>query len=229
MDAPLRESNTTLSSLILKIDSEDTVNLIDYNEFYWFIEFNGELGYLGEGYILETPEILAFKLARIDLNEEKLIDLKDRTVEEEKIILEKKIIEYRFKIIEEQKAGEQVKMDRDNQIRQEKERAAIQSRQAAIQKEERDRINREEEIIRKGKEELNRRSEINSKYDPLIAKRIINEKYFLGMTDEMARDSLGRPKDINRSVGSWGVHEQWIYSNDLLLYFENGILTSYQN
>ena len=120
-------------------------------------------------------------------------------------------------------------MDRDNQIRQEKERAAIQSRQAAIQKEERDRINREEEIIRKGKEELNRRSEINSKYDPLIAKRIINEKYFLGMTDEMARDSLGRPKDINQSVGSWGVHEQWVYSNDLLLYFENGILTSYQN
>jgi hypothetical protein len=48
------------------------------------------------------------------------------------------------------------------------------------------------------------------------------------MTDEMARFSLGNPKDVNRSTGSYGAHEQWVYSS-IYLYFENGVLTSDQN
>lgn len=52
--------------------------------------------------------------------------------------------------------------------------------------------------------------------------------YWTGMNREMATISLGSPKDINRTVGSWGIHEQWIY-DDIYLYFENGKLTSYQN
>lgn len=52
--------------------------------------------------------------------------------------------------------------------------------------------------------------------------------YWIGMSREMATISLGRPNDINRTVGSWGVHEQWVY-DDLYLYFENGKLTSYQD
>lgn len=51
--------------------------------------------------------------------------------------------------------------------------------------------------------------------------------YWIGMTKEMAKISLGNPKDINKTVGSWGVHEQWVYNN-LFLYFENNKLTSYQ-
>ena len=58
----------------------------------------------------------------------------------------------------------------------------------------------------------------------------------IGMTKEMALASWGRPSDINRTVGSWGVHEQWVYSTSPAygsipsnyLYFENGILTTYQ-
>ena len=50
------------------------------------------------------------------------------------------------------------------------------------------------------------------------------------MTDDMARESVGKPDDINRSTGSWGVHEQWVYSQrKLYLYFENGKLTSTQD
>jgi hypothetical protein len=52
--------------------------------------------------------------------------------------------------------------------------------------------------------------------------------YWIGMNKEMATISLGQPTDINRTVGTWGVHEQWVYDN-LYLYFENGKLTSYQN
>lgn len=51
--------------------------------------------------------------------------------------------------------------------------------------------------------------------------------FWLGMTDEMARIAFGDPKEINETVGSWGKHEQWVYSS-IYLYFENGKLTSYQ-
>jgi hypothetical protein len=60
-------------------------------------------------------------------------------------------------------------------------------------------------------------------------------KIVLGMTTELARASWGQPTDINRSVGSWGVHEQWVYrpalssGSSTYLYFENGILTSWQD
>lgn len=49
------------------------------------------------------------------------------------------------------------------------------------------------------------------------------------MTNAMARESWGLPEDINRTVGAWGVHEQWIYPGNVYLYFENGILTSWQD
>jgi len=48
------------------------------------------------------------------------------------------------------------------------------------------------------------------------------------MTKEQVLASWGKPEDINRSVGRWGVHEQWIYDSTYL-YFENGILTSFQD
>lgn len=65
------------------------------------------------------------------------------------------------------------------------------------------------------------------------AQRIIDHKIWLGMTDSMAVLSWGRPNDINRSVYSWGTHEQWVYdggrySSTWYLYFEEGILTSWQ-
>lgn len=60
---------------------------------------------------------------------------------------------------------------------------------------------------------------------PLIAKRVIR----LGMTKAMVIDSWGQPQDINRTVGSWGVHEQWVYGNSTYVYFENGKLTSWQD
>ncbi len=54
----------------------------------------------------------------------------------------------------------------------------------------------------------------------------------VGMTAEQAMASWGHHGNrINRSVGSWGVHEQWIYGEYArsYLYFENGILTSWQD
>lgn len=73
------------------------------------------------------------------------------------------------------------------------------------------------------------------KFDKLLTKygvseflnAIINKKIKIGMTSAMVIDSWGKPQSINKSVGSWGVHEQWVYSS-AYLYFENGVMTSYQ-
>ena len=51
---------------------------------------------------------------------------------------------------------------------------------------------------------------------------------WIGMTDDMLLIALGSPNEINRTVGRWGVHEQWVYEREYY-YFENGIMTSYQD
>ena len=72
-------------------------------------------------------------------------------------------------------------------------------------------------------------NELSNKYGSEIAQKILAEKIWIGMTEEMATDSWGKPLDINRDVGSWGVHEQWVFLGGVYLYFENGKLTSWQD
>jgi len=58
-------------------------------------------------------------------------------------------------------------------------------------------------------------------------------KVQIGFTTEQVVCAWGRPSDINRTVGSWGVHEQWVYQHGdcsmTCLYFEDGVLTSFQD
>lgn len=74
-----------------------------------------------------------------------------------------------------------------------------------------------------------RKADLTKKYGSASAQKILEGMVWIGMTDAMAVESIGKPKEINRSVGSWGVHEQWVYGNDIFLYFENGKLTSWQD
>ena len=94
---------------------------------------------------------------------------------------------------------------------------------------------RNDRLEKQRKENLKREVEANthrkmlvSKYGSVNGERVFAGKIWLGMTKEMAEDSWGKPSDINRTVGSWGVKEQWIYS-DAYLYFDNGILNSWQD
>jgi len=61
-----------------------------------------------------------------------------------------------------------------------------------------------------------------------ILTAIKNGKVFIGMTKQQVIASWGDPATINRTVGKWGVHEQWVYE-DAYLYFENDTLTSFQD
>lgn len=58
---------------------------------------------------------------------------------------------------------------------------------------------------------------------------ISNQQVFLGMSTDEAIASWGRPSDINRTAGAWGVHEQWVYGDNTYIYFKNGKLTSWQD
>lgn len=57
---------------------------------------------------------------------------------------------------------------------------------------------------------------------------IMKGHIWLGMTTDMCRESKGIPDHINRTTGSYGSHEQWVYPY-LYLYFENGILKTIQD
>jgi hypothetical protein len=74
-----------------------------------------------------------------------------------------------------------------------------------------------------------RKNEILKKYGSTNGQKILDGKIWLGMTSEMAKESWGAPYDINRTAGSFGVREQWVYKNDQYLYFEDSILTSWQD
>lgn len=58
---------------------------------------------------------------------------------------------------------------------------------------------------------------------------VIRREPRLGMDVCTAMAMFGQPNANNRSVGSWGTDEQWVYrSRRLYLYFRNEKLTSFQ-
>jgi hypothetical protein len=87
---------------------------------------------------------------------------------------------------------------------------------------------RQAAIARQKATDVKRIANIKAKKWPAdIEKAVIDKKIRLGMTDEQVRMAWGKPETVNRSVGSWGRHEQWVYGSTYL-YFENDLLKSYQ-
>lgn len=83
-----------------------------------------------------------------------------------------------------------------------------------------------EEVIRKEERE----EYIRAKFGEEIADLILSHKVKLGMSKEMVKESWGTPSGgVNRTIGSWGIHEQWVYGSKRYLYFENGTLTTIQD
>ena len=60
-----------------------------------------------------------------------------------------------------------------------------------------------------------------------IRKTIEEKKIKRGMTGEQVKLSWGKPKHVNKGAGARGDYEQWIYGK-YVLYFENGILSSFK-
>ncbi len=88
----------------------------------------------------------------------------------------------------------------------------------------------ERQLAEKKATELRRQKERKARIESFptnIQECIKKKKVILGMTTEQVTLSWGWPEHINRSVGKWGEHEQWVYGSTYL-YFENGIMTSFQ-
>ena len=45
---------------------------------------------------------------------------------------------------------------------------------------------------------------------------------------QVLNSEWGSPKEKNITETKYGKHEQWVYSNNKYIYFENGIVTSIQ-
>lgn len=69
---------------------------------------------------------------------------------------------------------------------------------------------------------------IDPKWDKATAEIIKQRKIKLGMTEQQVLLSWGKPERINKTVGSSGVHEQWVYGVGQYVYVQNGKLTSFQ-
>lgn len=51
----------------------------------------------------------------------------------------------------------------------------------------------------------------------------------IGMTkDQVLNTSWGKPNRINTTENAWGIHEQWCYSGQRYIYFDDGIVTTIQ-
>lgn len=111
---------------------------------------------------------------------------------------------------------ELLKINEEFRLRKEKEDA------------EKKRLENEKETAIQKQKELEYRQSILRQFGKETGQKLLEGYYWIGMTAKMAKISLGEPRSINRTVGSWGVHEQWVYYS-LYLYFEDGIVTSYQN
>lgn len=69
---------------------------------------------------------------------------------------------------------------------------------------------------------------------PEVAQAISLQKVIIGMTEAEVIRSWGRPDKINRTRGIGYRSEQWVYerngiSSSQYLYFDNGILRSFQS
>lgn len=86
-----------------------------------------------------------------------------------------------------------------------------------------------EERRTKGREIVEQRAE-KARQRRLIKEAIRNKQVMIGMTKADVIASWGRPSDINRTIRSSGVREQWVYrskSGDAqYVYIRNGKVTS---
>jgi hypothetical protein len=96
------------------------------------------------------------------------------------------------------------------------------------EKTEAEKLRLEEEAREKRILDLKEKYELTDDQCTLIKKH----KIYIGMPEDALVESWGTPGDINRSVGSWGVHKQYVYGNfpnSYYVYVDNGIVTSWQD
>lgn len=78
------------------------------------------------------------------------------------------------------------------------------------------------------KAKADRLKELSAKYGKKYAALIAENRFSIGMTKAMVIEAIGQPDDINRTVTTGGVSEQWIYGRTYV-YFSGDRVTSFQD
>ena len=73
---------------------------------------------------------------------------------------------------------------------------------------------------------ISRYQYLENKYGPSMAARLYEGKIWKGMSAQMAKDSWGSPKKINRVISENVVKEEWFFSSTWL-YFQNSTLSGW--
>jgi hypothetical protein len=97
-----------------------------------------------------------------------------------------------------------------------------------VEKNRADSIRHKNEIKAQIQKEREKRDALIKKYGEVNGSKIYQQKIWIGMTRQMLLESWGKPDDINRTVGGFGVHEQFVYG-DKYVYVEDGEVTSWQD
>jgi hypothetical protein len=64
--------------------------------------------------------------------------------------------------------------------------------------------------------------------DRLREAAIAEKRVLVGMTQEQVRASWGQPEHVNTTTYGAHVDEQWVFSSSAYVYFEDGVVTSFQ-
>lgn len=131
-------------------------------------------------------------------------------------------------VVSEAKAFQKAYIDLLNQINADMNLDDIEKTNVKQHKEN---LKKEETRKKQQKEQAKQRAEkrkqqLISKYGEAVANLILKQQITLGMSEEALIESWGKPRDINESVGVWGVHKQYVYPS-AYVYIENGIISSW--
>jgi hypothetical protein len=101
--------------------------------------------------------------------------------------------------------------------------------EARAQRSRQEQAARKAAAAKRAAEEAERAAELRRHFGEDVAARLLRGEIWIGMSAEMAIESVGRPETVNRTVTAGGVSEQWVYERlDAYLYFESGVLTGWQ-
>lgn len=58
---------------------------------------------------------------------------------------------------------------------------------------------------------------------------INTKKIKIGVREEVLHCSWGKPKDVNKTVGTWGIRKQYVYGGGQYVYTRDGVIESWQD
>lgn len=74
-----------------------------------------------------------------------------------------------------------------------------------------------------------RREAMIRKYGKKKGPMIAEGRVWIGLSQDMAKDSWGEPESRKKSEGSWGMNETWYYPEGKYIFFENGRLSKWKD